>query len=336
MMSGARIPFMTSNLTKDRRAYDFSRSLQFLPMRSPVQDEHDDTNSYSNNDFASNNEESSSSIQEFQSMPNVPIGEKSVPAIINSQDASESEDSYSMDDDFVTSSQDERSNEDPSSPANHTIEGQSICDEPSAVTQPHSQILGNNSQSYHVEISGSREPQHGSCDVSTQSTQMQLESNSDAGYIGEVKYTPNASASTTHLPVVQEMIQQPSPTTPMNEKPKIACSKQQCRVSFDPICVFIATKSPEGKPVISGKPQNGHQHSKKRLNELSQPIKHKIFHTPEKSEKPNMKSPKVSTDRPNFLERMKTIENEKRVKLQRAAAEAAYNARVDKVHLMYS
>ncbi len=327
----SNIPLGEMSMPTSTKAVDDSSSLQRLPMRL-TQHEDNDTDSYSNDDFASNNE--ASSIHEFKSMPNIPLGEKSVPATMKSQDASESDDAYSTDDDFVTSFKDESSDEDHSSSTHH-IEGQSICDEPSTVMQPHSQILGNISRSCHVERPGSREAQHrrlevkGSSDASTQSTQMKSEPDSDAGYIGEVQYIPNECASTTHLPVVQDMIQQSSP---MNETPRIAYSQHQCRVSFDPICVLIAAKAPEGRPSAPDKSQNGLQRSKQRLNELSQPIKHKIFNTPEKSGKPNKKSPKVSTDGPSFLKRMTTMENEKREKLQRAAAEATYTAKVDKVH----
>lgn len=250
-----------------------------------------------------------------------------------SLDVSESDDDgYSMDDDFVRLSKEERSDEDHASTFH---EGPSSFDEPlTPVKELHPQQLENNSRYHRDERSGFCDANHDYPSVKESSLcpQKESEPDSDAGYIGEVKCTTDETVSAPAQPHVDlPMMQSTNAKTPVNEKPKANSQQQQCRVSFDPICVFIATKKLEGRLVDGNKSQNVRQYSKKRLNELSKPAKHNIFNTPEKMDKPKKKSPKGSEEGQSFLERMKTMENEKREKLQRAAVEAIFNAKLDKV-----
>ena len=298
-----------------------------MPAMKSAQDD-DDSYSYSIDDFASNNE-GSSSIHEFKSMPNGPIGDRSITTTTKSQATSESDDTYSMDDDFVSSSKDEQSEE---------SQGKSTCvGPPTLVERLQPIILGNKPRYYHNEWRGLRsddikESSSIPIQASAQYVEEKTKPESDAGYIGDIKCTTDPAVSATSPPVVEEMIQQSNAKMPSHDGPK-AYSQSQCRVSFDPICVFIATKTPEGRTIVQEKPpQKGRQYSTQRLNELSQPSKHNIYNTPEKRDSPKKKSDAVSDGGRSFLERMKTMEIEKREKLQRATAEAIYNAKTDKVY----
>jgi hypothetical protein len=290
----------------------------------------DDSYSYSIDDLASNNE-GSSSIHEFKSIPNAPIGDRSITTATKSQATSESDETYSMDDDFVSSSKGEQSEEG---------QGKSACvGPPPLVERLQPNFLGNKPRYYHnewrglriddVKVSSSLPIQ-----ASAQSVEEKTRPESDAGYVGDVKCTTYPAVSATSPSIVEEMIQQSNPKVPSHDGSK-AYSQSQCRVSFDPICVFIATKTPEGRTTFQEKPsQKGRQYSTQRLNELSQPSKHNIYNTPEKKDPPKKKSNAVSDGGRSFLERMKTMEIEKREKLQRATAEAIYNAKTDKVYLI--
>lgn len=281
----------------------------------------DDTCSYSNDDFASYHE-GSSSIHEIKSMPTVPIDEKPIPPNAQSHDSRESEDAYSLDNDFAGSTEEDRS-EDERSP----------YEEPYTVVKelsPHT--LETNSRQYRPGFNESRPDvdAKGSSKEPMLPPEKKIELTSNAGYIGEVECTNTPTVAATLPPVLQAMIQPANTNNPMQETPN--AYPQQCRVSFDPICVFIATKTPEGKRIDQENPPNTRQYSTKRIYELSKPLAHNVYTTPDKSsDKAKKKSPKVSDEGPSFLERMKMMEIEKREKLQRAAAEATYNARSDKV-----
>lgn len=297
----------------------------------------DDTCSYSNDDFASYHE-GSSSIHEIKSMPTVPINEKPTPSSAQSHDSSESEDSYSLDNDFAGSTEEDRSEDDHS--CTHGMERSTYEERYTVVKELSPHTLETNLRQYRPGFNESRPDlvdAKGSSNEPMLPSEKKIELTCDAGYIGEVECantTPTVAA--TLLPVLQATIQPASTNNPIQETP-IAYPQQQCRVSFDPICVFIATKTPEGKRIDRDNFPKPKQYSTKRIYELSKPLAHNVYNTPDKSsDKAKKKSHKVSDEGPSFLDRMKMMEIEKREKLQRAAAEATYNARSDKVryHLM--
>jgi len=128
-------------------------------------------------------------------------------------------------------------------------------------------------------------------------------------------------------------------------KPKPRIKKPS---DFVPRCAYAQTKAMKLKKAKELKAAQAEQekstkkvlrYSKKRLERLAQPAKHHVYDNKEniqpKSDTCNKTTKKKSVDDesdygPNFLERMETMEQERRESMARATAEALYQARTDK------
>ncbi|KAL7526899.1 hypothetical protein ACHAXR_001702, partial [Thalassiosira sp. AJA248-18] len=111
--------------------------------------------------------------------------------------------------------------------------------------------------------------------------------------------------------------------------------------SFVPRCAYAQTKSMKMRSgVIESKQEKSTKavrYCKKRLEQLAKPVKHHVYEKeniqPEgrarKSKKKSLDNDD-SDDGENFFERMENREKQRQQKLARAAAEALYDARVDK------
>ena len=128
-------------------------------------------------------------------------------------------------------------------------------------------------------------------------------------------------------------------------KPKPRIKKPS---DFVPRCAYAQTKAMKLKKAEELKAAQAEQekstkkvlrYSKKRLERLAQPAKHHVYDNKEniqpKSDICNKTKKKKSVDDesdygPNFLERMETMEQERRESMARATAEALYQARTDK------
>ena len=127
-------------------------------------------------------------------------------------------------------------------------------------------------------------------------------------------------------------------------KPKPRIKKPS---DFVPRCAYAQTKAMKLKKAEELKAAQAERekstkkvlrYSKKRLERLAQPAKHHVYDNKEniqpKSETSKAKKKKSVDDEsdygPNFLERMETMEQERRESMARATAEALYQARTDK------
>ena len=190
-------------------------------------------------------------------------------------------------------------------------------------------------------------------------TQHQCKDSSEFEYIGEVAARSETPAITDVPPCsapvrlsrevttmttqrrdsqTQTQLHKSQTITP---KPKKKRASSKCvPADFVPRCAFAQTKSTKtrhSKGKQDDKPTKVVvKYSKRRLEQLSKPSKHHLYGKvnsvqPESSEEEKKrKSKKKYLDQCLHIERMDEMERERRDKLERAAAESAYNAGQDK------
>lgn len=293
-----------------------------------------DDDLYSTDDFASDNYDSP--VHKFETLGGPQHIESLTPNRTEPHESSESEDNYSMDDDFVGSSSQEKSEDDDQSSLEDV---KSACD--AAITKVEhehpprfstTQLYSDESSGYRdasLECWEEKESSVTPIQTSTHYLAEKTKQEPDGESIGDVNCKTGEIEAAICPSLVGEIPKQTvTLKTPKHDEKKIP---SRCRVSFDPQRTVIESKSTKIMKSDHEKSHKGHHYSKQRLDELSKPTKHNIYNSSDKGVQSKKKAIVLPDDERSFLDRMKIMETEKREKLQRAAAELLYNAKVDKV-----
>ena len=237
---------------------------------------------------------------------------------MSSTQEDDNDDAYSFDDDFASTSQDER------------LRSSSICEESENngsfrhVPEEDTILNVGIEQQHHVE--------HNSGEGDSFMNNLDLNIEESKNDTSKPRPRPNEKPARIHV------------TRSFDERVNFQPHVLKTHISIIPRCAYLSTKCTSNQRNATQqhqeKPAKVVRYSKRRLDELAKPHPHHIYrnknlhpNTANNERTQKQKSTITSTaieERQNFLDRMDIMAKRRKENLERAAAEALYDAKVDK------